>query len=66
MNRDRIDSWTMAGITVGVTTDTWNAEIFVDNLTDERAEVSRNFVFDVQRVSYARPRTMGLRMSYNF
>ena len=66
MNRDRIDSWTMAGITVGVTTDTWNAEIFVDNLADERAEVSRNFVFDVQRVSYSRPRTMGLRMSYNF
>lgn len=66
INRDRIDSWTMIGITAGVTTESWSAEIYVDNLTDERAEVARNFVNDVQRVSYARPRTMGVRLSYSF
>ena len=66
INRDRIDSWTMFGLTAGVTSEEWSAELYVDNLTDERAEVARNFVNDVQRVSYARPRTMGVRLSYSF
>lgn len=66
INRDRIDSWFMAGLTAGVTTGTWAAELVVTNLTDERAEVSRNFVFDAQRISYAQPRTIGVRMSWDF
>jgi len=66
INRDKIDSWFMAGVTAGVTTNTWAAELYVTNLTDERAEVSRNFVFDAQRVTYAQPRTIGVRMSWDF
>jgi len=66
INRDRIASWTMMGLTGGISTDNWTAEVYVDNLTDKRAEMSRNFVNDVQRVSYARPRTMGMRVSFNF
>ncbi|GIR41463.1 MAG: hypothetical protein CM15mP51_22430 [Porticoccaceae bacterium] len=66
INRDRIDSWTMLGLTAGVTTDTWGAELFIDNLTDERAELSRGYTYDRSRVSYAAPRTMGVRMTYNF
>lgn len=66
INRDKIESWTMYGITAGLTADSWTAEAYVDNITDERAELSRSFVYDVQRVSYARPRTMGLRVSFNF
>ena len=66
MNRDEIQGWTMMGLTAGVTGETWGAELFIDNLTDERAELSRNFVNDRERVSYARPRTMGMRLTYNF
>ena len=66
INRVKIDGWTMAGIAVGVTADKWTAELFVDNLTNEQAEISRNFVYDRERVIYARPRTMGLRASYKF
>ncbi|TFH68676.1 TonB-dependent receptor [Gammaproteobacteria bacterium LSUCC0057] len=66
INRDRIDSWTLFGVTAGVTTEQWSAELYIDNLTDERAELARNFVNDVQRVSYARPRTWGMRLSYSF
>jgi iron complex outermembrane receptor protein len=66
INRDRIHGWTMIGLTAGVTTDTWGAELFISNLTDERAEMSRNYINDRERVSYAAPRTMGVRMSYNF
>ncbi len=66
INRDHIDSWTMLGLTAGVTTDAWGAEMFIDNLTDERAELSRGYTYDRSRVSYAAPRTMGVRMTYNF
>jgi outer membrane receptor protein involved in Fe transport len=66
INRDRIHGWTMLGLTAGVTTDTWGAELYINNLTDERAEMSRNYINDRERISYAAPRTMGVRMSYNF
>lgn len=66
INRDRIDSWTMLGLTAGVRADAWMAELFVDNVSDERAEISRNYVNDRERVTYARPRTMGLRVSFDF
>ena len=66
MNRDEIQDWTMVGLTAGISGESWGAEMFLDNLTDERAELSRNFVNDRERVSYARPRTMGFRMTYNF
>ncbi|XOV90267.1 MAG: TonB-dependent receptor [Pseudomonadota bacterium] len=66
INRDQIDSWAMLGLTVGVSGDRWSAELYADNLTDERAELARNFVFDQHRVTYARPRTLGVRVSYDF
>jgi outer membrane receptor protein involved in Fe transport len=66
INRDEIDSWVMVGLTAGVSGDNWTAELYADNLFDEQAELSRNFVFDVQRVTYARPTTVGMRVSYDF
>ena len=66
INRDELDSWVMVGFTAGVSADQWTAEFYADNLNDERAEISRSFVFDVERVTYARPRTTGIRVSYDF
>ncbi|MCC5885930.1 MAG: TonB-dependent receptor [Gammaproteobacteria bacterium] len=66
INRDRMSSWTMFGITAGVSQDNWTAELYVENLFDKRAELARNFVFDRERVTYARPRTAGIRLSYGF
>ncbi|HKI75465.1 MAG TPA: TonB-dependent receptor [Pseudomonadales bacterium] len=66
INRAKVHSWTMLGVTLGVQASQWSAELYIDNLTDERAELSRNFVFDTNRVTYARPRTGGVRVSYNF
>ncbi len=66
INRDKIDSWTMWGVTAGVANEKWSFELFGNNLSDERAEVARNFVFDRQRVTYAAPRTFGVRASLNF
>jgi iron complex outermembrane receptor protein len=66
INRDKIDSYFMANVTAGISTDTWSAELYVNNLTDERAETSRNFVFDVRSVTYVQPRTMGVRLNFDF
>lgn len=66
INRQVMDSWLMLGVTAGVSNNQWTAELFVDNLTDEAAELSTNFVNDRNRVTLARPMTAGLRFSYNF
>ena len=66
INRDEIDSWTMWSLTAGLTNETWSIELFGNNISDERAEVARNFVFDKQRVTYATPRTFGVRATFNF
>ena len=66
INRAKMDSWVMGGISAGLSADTWDAELYITNLTDERAEVARNFVFDRNAVTYAQPRTIGVRASFNF
>ena len=42
----------------GISNDMWLAEIYIDNLTDERGEISNNYVFDRMRVTYIRPATL--------
>ena len=66
INRDKMDSWFMANVTAGLTGEIWSAELFINNLTDERAEVARNFVFDTTSVTYVQPRTIGVRLSLDF
>jgi len=66
INRDLINGWTMVGVTAGVANDDWSVTFYASNLTDERAEVSRSFVFDTNHVTYAQPRTFGVRASVNF
>ena len=66
INRDRMSDWTMWGVTGGVSVEQWSAEFFIDNLTDERAELARSFIYDRQRVTYARPFTAGIRLRYDF
>ncbi len=66
INRQVVDSWLMLGFTAGVSNNQWSAELFVDNLTNEAAELSNNFVYDRDRVTLARPLTGGVRFSWNF
>ncbi|MEO1657838.1 MAG: TonB-dependent receptor [Pseudomonadota bacterium] len=66
INKMELDSWTTLGLRTGITTDKWSAEIFADNLTNERAEISGNFVFDRERTTVMRPRTIGLRVSVEY
>ena len=66
INKARQDSFTYMDVRVGVSNDTMTAELYIDNLNDERAEISNTFVFDRQRVSYIRPTTIGIRYKHNF
>ena len=65
-NKAEQDSYSYANVRAGVSNDSWIAEIYIDNITDERAEISNNFVFDRQRVAVIRPTTIGLRYKLNF
>jgi iron complex outermembrane receptor protein len=65
-NSIELDSWTLVNVTAGVTNGTWIVEAFVDNLTDEMAAMSGSYVYDRERIAYTRPRTMGVRFTYDF
>lgn len=66
INKAKTDSYFTVGTTMGVTADNWSAELFVTNLTNEYVELSNNFVFDRERVNPMRPRTVGVRIGYNY
>jgi hypothetical protein len=66
INAIDLDDWVTFGLSAGVETDRWSAEIFADNLSDERAEVSGDFVFDRRRVTVVRPRTFGVRVGLTY
>lgn len=66
INRDKMDSWVMFGITAGISDDQWTVDVFAENIGDERAEIANSFIYDRQRVTYARPFNGGVRVSYDF
>ena len=66
INRAVNEGYSKLDIRAGISNDDYTAEIYVDNVTDERGEINNNFVFDRERVSYIRPTTIGLRYKKNF
>ena len=61
VNKAKQDSYSVLDLRVGISNDDWNAELYIDNVTDKRAAISNTFVFDRQRISYIRPMTIGIR-----
>ena len=66
INKSQLDSYVTLGGTFGVTADSWSAELYASNLTNEYAELSSSFVFDRERVTPIRPRTIGVRFAYSY
>ena len=66
INKMQLDSYVTLGGTLGVTANNWSAELFAENLTNEYVELSGNFVNDRERIVPMRPRTIGVRVSYDF
>ena len=65
-NKAKQDSYSYIDLRAGISNDELTAELYVDNVTDERAEISNTFVFDRQRIAYIRPTTVGIRVKKNF
>jgi outer membrane receptor protein involved in Fe transport len=65
INNSEVDGWLLAGVSLGMSKDNWSGEFYIDNIFDEEVELARSFVFDRARVSYGRPLTMGLRVSFD-
>jgi hypothetical protein len=58
--------YSYANIRAGISNDSWTAEMYINNITDERAEISNTFVFDRPRVAVIRPTTFGVRYKLKF
>jgi len=65
-NRATQASYFLTNIRAGVSNDSWTAEMYIDNVFDERAEISNTFVFDRQRVAVIRPLNIGFRYKVKF
>ncbi|MEM6708946.1 MAG: TonB-dependent receptor [Pseudomonadota bacterium] len=60
------EAYTLVNMAVGVERDGWNAELYIDNLFDERAQLNINASDYTPSVTTNRPRTFGLRFGYEF
>ena len=64
--REQQSSYFTSDLAVGASTENWNVELFVENVTDKRAELNINVQDDIRRITTNRPRTFGLRVSYDY
>jgi outer membrane receptor protein involved in Fe transport len=60
------DSYAIANVAFGVTNDEWKAELYIDNLFDESGILYIDNQQFTPKVVSNRPRTIGLRLSYDF
>jgi len=66
INKLELDSYTTFDLAYGIKAENWSAEIYGENLTDERAQISGNFGNDVARIVTNRPTTIGLRVKFDY
>lgn len=60
------DDYDVLDASFGLTGDRWSASLFIDNVTDERAEQFFSNRWGKQRLSVNRPRTIGLNLRWHF
>ncbi|GAB2525189.1 TonB-dependent receptor [Microbulbifer agarilyticus] len=60
------DSYTNLNVRAGLEEETWGADIFVNNLTDERPELTRFTAGYDSSITTSRPRTMGVAFRKRF
>ena len=66
INRARQDNYFLVGFSAGIRKENWSVDLYGENLTDERAVLNNNLVFDRERITINRPRTFGIRFSVDF
>jgi outer membrane receptor protein involved in Fe transport len=63
--RQKLDAYNIVNFSTGVAHNSWKATLYIDNLTDERAQLTRGVNWD-STVVVNRPRTVGVSISYLF
>jgi iron complex outermembrane recepter protein len=63
-----VNAYTLASLHAGFDTERWGLAFFIDNISNERAELGRGItgagaIYNLERYTIARPRTFGLRFS---
>ena len=66
INRTLVDDYMLVNLSTGISAEDWGVELYIDNLTDERAEQSRNYIQHQDRATIVRPMTIGIRLSQDF
>ncbi len=66
INAADVDGFTSLALSTGLRGEQWRVELYGENLTDTRGEVTNNFVFDRERVTVIRPRTIGVRFGVQY
>jgi iron complex outermembrane receptor protein len=61
-----LPSFTTYEATLGLGKDRWLMQAYGENLTDTRAQLFANYSLGYKAVTVNRPRTIGLRLTYNF
>ena len=68
--REDQDSYNLVNLAFGIARDNWTADLFIDNATDERAEIARSYPgYPSEKDTYIntnRPRTIGIRFGQKF
>lgn len=60
------ESYVLTNLAVGVTNDEWKAELYIDNVFDEHAILNIDTQQFTPKVVTNRPRTIGVRLSYDY
>jgi hypothetical protein len=62
-NRDIQNASTILNLAAGIEQERYDIKLFLDNVTDERAELYRNAVDFDERITTNRPRTIGVGLT---
>jgi outer membrane receptor protein involved in Fe transport len=65
-DREEQDSYDNVNFTAGLSKDSWGIDLYVNNLTDERAEISRSTQPYGNYITTNRPRTVGIKYRMRF
>lgn len=60
------ESYTLVNLAFGVNKGSWGGEFYIDNVTDENAQLNINAADWTPSVTTNRPRTYGLRFTYHY
>ncbi len=63
--RENLAAYTTYDASLGAGTDTWNVELYAQNLSDKRAQLYIDVQQNYPLVTTNRPRTVGLQLSYH-